>query len=346
MSRRSKAIQDAIAGMEPALAKAFLTAIADLRSSAQVALVTGHLERGDIEAAITALHIDAEFFAPLDDALRQAFVQGGATTLRMLTGLKDPRTAGPLVIRFDRGNPRPERWLREHSATLIREITDGQRNAIREVLVAGMAAGKNPRATALDIVGRVNRVTGKREGGLIGLTAAQMQIAANARSELEAGSTAYFDRKLRDRNFDRRVRKAIAEGRALTKLDVDQIVGRYHDRLLKARGDSIARTESMASFGASQMEAARQAMEKGGLDPSQVKKIWRSAGDGRVRDSHRLLNGVEMDVDGLFRSPETGALMAYPGDTEHGAHGRDTVNCRCWQEIKVNFLSQIRLKAA
>lgn len=349
MTRRAK-IEAAVEAMQPALRKAFLDAIADIRSAAQIALVAGHLERGDVEAAIAALHLDAAFLAPLDDALRQAYVSGGNATLQMLTGLRDPRTSGPLVIRFDRGNPRPERWLREHSSKLIREITEEQRAGIREVLVEGMAAGRNPRSTALEIVGRLNGATGKREGGLIGLTSSQMKTATNAETELLSGDPAamknYLGRKLRDRRYDSRVLKAIEEGRRLNAVDAAQMVQRYRDRMLKMRGDFIARTESMAAFGASQWEAMHQIVDTGALQASQIRKVWRSAGDGRVRHSHQALNGTELAMDEAFRSPATGALMQYPGDTEHGAHGEDVIGCRCICEPKINYLAGIRLKAA
>lgn len=87
MADNIKAILDRL---EPAVRRAFEEAIADIRSAAQLQAVIGHLEAGDINAAIVALNLRAEFFAPLDDALRQAFNAGGVSALAGLPALPDP----------------------------------------------------------------------------------------------------------------------------------------------------------------------------------------------------------------------------------------------------------------
>ena len=70
--------------------RAFEEAITDIRSAAQLQAVIGHLEAGNIEAALIALNLRAEFFAPLDDALRQAFNAGGVSALAGLPALPVP----------------------------------------------------------------------------------------------------------------------------------------------------------------------------------------------------------------------------------------------------------------
>ena len=62
-------------------------------------------------------------------------------------------------------NVAAEEWLRAHSATLVSNIIADQQAAICAALSEGLTgAGSNPTRSALDIVGRVNRVTGKGEG--------------------------------------------------------------------------------------------------------------------------------------------------------------------------------------
>lgn len=214
---------------------------------------------------------------------------------------------------------------------------------MRLALEAGQIAGRNPRATALDITGRINRLTGKREGGILGLSANQTDAVIRARAELLSSDAAqlrnYLTRGRRDRRFDRLVAKAIREGRAVSRADADRIVGRYKDRLLALRGEMIARTETLAGLNAGKEEGIRQLVDAGKVQRSQVKKIWRATGDGRTRDSHMFLNGVEVGLDEAFVSPLTGAQMMHPHDTSRGAPASEVIGCRCFYEVKIDYFA-------
>lgn len=326
----------------PILKAAFLESIADIRSAAQIAAIEDALRRGDIEGAIRATHLGNEFFAPLDQAMTQAFWDGGKDATRLLPRVEDP-SGMKLIMRFDGRNPRAERYLRTRSSTLVTAIVEDQRLAIREAARAGMEQGANPTKTALNIVGRVDRATGKREGGILGLTSAQARYVANARAQLQSGNpvemAAYLNRVRRDKRFDRTVMKAIREGKPVSAVDIEKMIARYEASLLKLRGDMIARTESLTSMGAAQYESALQMVDSGAVSADQIKKVWHSAGDGRVRDSHNHLNGAEVGLREMFVSSATGAQMAYPGDVAHGAFAEDVVACRCWMEIRVDHLA-------
>jgi hypothetical protein len=63
----------------------------------------------------------------------------------------------------------------------ITEIVADQKTAVRNFLEAGLAEGANPRTTALDLVGRISGASGKREGGVIGLTSSQEGWVRNYR---------------------------------------------------------------------------------------------------------------------------------------------------------------------
>lgn len=206
-----------------------------------------------------------------------------------------------------------------------------------------MAAGRNPRSVALEIVGRVNKATGLREGGLIGLNAPQSAAVKAAREELAdpARMAGYFERARRDRRFDRVVSRALADGKPLAKPDIDRVTARYADRLLKLRGDTIARTEMIASLAAGRDEGIRQLIDTGAVRSDQVVKVWRATGDRRTRDTHMDMDGAEVSIDGLFQSP-SGALLAYPGDISNGAPAEEVINCRCYSEVKIDFLTGVR----
>lgn len=222
---------------------------------------------------------------------------------------------------------------------MIVEIVEDQRQGIRQALEAGLQAGANPRQTALGIVGRINRATGKREGGLIGLTSQQMGYVANAKAELADPDqmAGYLQRGLRDKRYDRLVAKAIRDGKPLAKVDIDRIAARYADRLLKWRGDMIARTESIGALHAGQYEAMRQLIDSGKVRADQVTKTWSATMDGRTRDSHQAMNGQTVSFDRPFVTP-SGYLMRYPHDAEFGAPADEIIGCRCFMNIKIKYL--------
>ncbi|WP_296222042.1 phage minor head protein [uncultured Sphingomonas sp.] len=216
-------------------------------------------------------------------------------------------------------------------------IVDDQREAIRAVIEAGIEAGRGPRDTALDIIGRVDKAAGKRTGGIVGLNAPQAKARVKAGTELDELDPAYFERKLRDKRFDPMVKKAIEEGKPLSKADRERILTRYSDRLLKYRGDMIARTETIASLNAGRNEGIQQLIDAGRITENQVVKIWDSTGaDGRTRDTHLGMEDQRKRLGEPFISP-SGARMMHPGDTSLQAPGSETINCRCVLRFDIDF---------
>lgn len=343
MAKR-KSLLDLLAKLEPGVQKAFLQSVQGIKNDVVLADLVDALARRDLDAAVAILTKGAEYFAPLDRAIEAAYLQGGEWTFDELKALAK-KQGSKVIARFDGRNPRAETWLRAESSTLVTRINDGQREAIRSVLRDGMVAGSNPRTTALDVVGRVSRATGRREGGIVGLTDQQMKWSQSALAELRSGDEAkmmrYFDRRARDRRFDRTVMRAIREGKPLDAETSRKIIGRYQDRLLKLRGDTIARTETLAALHESQNEGVRQMIDKGRLDEESVTRIWDSSGnDGRTRDNHLAMEGDEAGVGDVFTSP-SGAMMKYPGDTSLGAPGSETINCRCHVRLKIDHFKDL-----
>lgn len=331
MARMPREVQDALDRLEPALRQAFLDAIDRITSAAQMNRLVAMIEAGQIEEAIEALRIEEGFFSPLNDAVRVAYLDGGAIVLAGLR-LKDPYHGDSFVLGFDGRHVRAERWVRDRSSDLIVEVIEDQRAMARQQIRAGLEAGRNPRQTALDIVGRMNRATGKREGGFIGLTSQQAQWVRNAERQLRELNPDYFTRARRDKRFDATARKAIKDGKPLSEADIQKMVGRYKDRLLKARGDAIARTESLNAMRAGAHEGYQQLVESGRVREDQISVTWSATMDSRTRDRHRHLNGTRLRF-GEFFNPEPGVFMLYPGDLEHStdpeALARETINCRC-----------------
>lgn len=324
----------------PLIREAFLLSITEVTSQITLKLIVERLERRDIGGALEALNFERAAFGRLENAIATAYSAGGSAMTGNLPILRD-MSGARVVVRFDVRNLRAEEWLRSHSSRLVTGIIEDQRTAIRSTLEAGMAAGRNPNAVALDVIGRVNRATGSRVGGQIGLTAPQAQFAASARQELASGDPdamrRYLERTRRDKRFDKAVLAAIRDGKKLDLETVNRIVGRYSDRLLQLRGEMLARTEALTSIHAGKYEGFRQGLEKTNYPPEAVSRVWRSAGDSKVRHTHAAMNGQEVQgLDTPFQSP-SGATLRYPGDTGLGAGADEVIGCRCDDDIRIDF---------
>lgn len=338
--RRLRALIDELLKIhEPAIRRAFTEAMQDARNAVDLAAVVDALARGDLTGAMQAVEFGRAFLSPLDHEIASAYFRSGQGFSGLLMASR-PRGV-TVEVRFDPGNPRAAQWLSQHSATLVTEIVEDQRTAVRSALEIRMAAGQNPKTAALDVVGRMDRVAKQRVGGVIGLTSQQAQWLENARTELASGDPArmraYLERKLRDHRFDRTVMKALREGKPVSAVDVTKIVSRYSDRLLEYRGKTIALSESLTALSYSQEESARQLLDASGLQPSQIERTWIARLDGHTRDSHVALNEQKVPLDGTFVSPATGARMRFPRDTSMGAQGEDVVRCRCASSLKVKW---------
>lgn len=338
-----KQINDLLDQYNPIIKAAFLESIQDIRSNITLRVFADRLKRGDIEGAINALNLERAAFASLEAAIAQAYAAGGASMVGNMPTLRDA-SGDKIVFRFDVRNPRAEQWLADHSSSLITRIIEEQRESVRQVLLDGLQRGENPNKTALNIVGRVSRASGARTGGLIGLSGPHTRAVEKARTALLSGDPEamrdYLNLTRRDKRFDATVRKAIRDGKGLPQDMVNRITGRLSDRYLALRGETIARTETLASINASRKEGFRQGLEKTNYGPDQVIRTWDSAGDSRVRHSHDLMDGQSVQgLDEPYTTPD-GARMMHPHDMSLGAPAKEIVNCRCIERIEIDVFGE------
>lgn len=331
-------LEQLISAWSPRLRQAFTQGVYSLRDAAQIAVIVKMLEAGDVDGALRAVGLDPLAFKGFDQAITSAFDSGGSATVAGLPSLVESSGLS-LKIGFDARNPRAEQWLKDHSSTMITSIMDDQRNAVRQFLQASLQTGANPKDAAIDLVGRVSADTGKREGGVIGLTATQEAWARNYAQELAQGDAGALTRTLRDKRFDASVKTAIASGKPIPADLQAKMVQAYRNRALRYRGQTIGRTEAMTALHQSQQEAMQQAFDKGQVQQQHVRKIWHSAEDDRVRETHRVLDGESTSFEGVFTSP-SGATLRFPGDPL--APGAETINCRCTLSMRVDRLANIK----
>lgn len=329
--------------LAPIVRDAFLESIYNIRGDTQLAALERAIEAGDVEGALRVLALGSEYFAPLDRAMRSAYQSGGDLAMASLMA-EAQRQGIAAAARFDDRNPRAEAYLAREGAALIAEIVDSTREAARATLLAGMEANTSPRTAALNLIGRINRATGRRDGGVLGLTMQQASWAQSAYDELTSGDPVlmrrYLSRATRDRRFDRTVAAAIREGRAVGREEAARMTRNMRNRLLRYRGENIARTELLSSLHEAQDEGLRQLIDRGQVQTDAVTREWDAAGDSATRDSHRAMDGQQKRPDEPFTTGN-GYQMRYPGDSSLGAPGEEIINCRCVVRLAVDFLRDI-----
>lgn len=321
---------------EGEISDAFLKAIEQIKSQVVLQEVIDALEAGNVDSAVKALRLEPTAFYIYEKSIEGTLFGAGSI---IIATIKSP--AGRLLqTYFDMKNPRAEAWLAEKAAHLIKEVVEPTQTMVRAAMVQGLKDGRNPRSIALDIVGRIDRLSKKREGGILGLTSGQAEFVTNAKIELQNLDKNYFNRSLRDKRFDSVVKTAIKNNEPLKQEYVDKLVNRYTQRLLKYRGNMIGRTEAMSALNYSEYESFKQGLEGTNYSESQIVSTWESAHDLRVRDTHSVLNGKHVrGLETPFRSPR-GALMRFPTDRSLGAPASEIINCRCRVVRKIDYFNE------
>lgn len=332
-----KQFLEALAKFAPALQRAFIEAMQRITDDAILAQLVDAVKAGDAEAAWRAIGYQSSVMNGFIATLTTTFEHGGVMMMASLPKYTADSTGTKTALIFNIRDRGAEAWLTEHSSSLIQQVEDDIRVNVRSTLADGLAAGRNPNSTALDIIGRYNAQTGHREGGIVGLNQQQEGWARSARAKLETLDKSYFDLVLRDKRFDATVQSAIDSGTPLPTETIERLITRYRDRALKFRGESIGRSETLAALNRSEYESVHQALAQSDLPLAATTKEWDTAGDSDVRHSHAEMDGQIVGIDEPFVSPVTGARMMHPGDTSLGAPGKEIVFCRCRVKYRTDF---------
>lgn len=334
-------IDDLTGLWERRIREAFFTAISDITDNVLLNRVVDAIEAGDVERVFRMIGFNERSIAPIVAAIEGAYSAGVmGVTATFPVRVQNEIVRG--VFRMDDRNIAAENWLLNHSSKLIVDITEEARQTTRQALAAGMERGDNPRKVALDIVGRRAPGSTERQGGVIGLAPNQQTWVETTRSQLQLLDRSYFTKELRDKRFDGIVEKAIRLGQPLTVVQVEQITSAYASRALKYRGEMIGRTEALHSLNQSAYRAIHNAIDADQLPSEAVKRTWDSAGDNRVRHSHRLMDGQERGLDEPFTTPPRllapgGYKLMYPLDGSLGAPASEIVACRCRVQIEIDW---------
>lgn len=188
----------------------------------------------------------------------------------------------PRRLAFEVINPRPLRFLEQHGADLVTEISESTRAALRDSLTTMTRQGWDPRTAAKDIIRHV------------GLTSRLTQANANYRLALEKAAK-------------------------LSPSRIDRLVAAHAKRLLMYRGTMIARTEGKFATGNGQHVAWQQLIDKGLLDPRVAVVIWETSHDERVCEICAPMDRQQRTLQALLTGDlfvaGDGRHVEMPGDT-------------------------------
>jgi hypothetical protein len=308
-----------LARQERQIREAFADFVKDVRSPAVIREVTALIQAGNIEGA---LQIVDTYVTRMGSAIPAIFQRAAIAEAAALAG-DLARLAPRVAIAFDPTDPVAADLMRRASLEFVREFTDKQRQAVRVAISEALLRGGGAVATA-----RAFR-------DAIGLTAYQEGVVRNYRALLERGSLEALDRQLRDGRFQPKDDSLAARRKYLENLtpaQIDKMVERYRERMIRRRGETIASTEALRVTAEARDEAFRQAAAAAGLDLNLVDEIWNSTRDTRTRETHRAMNRQVRPYGVAFDSP-SGAQLRYPGDPL--APADEVINCRCHKTRRI-----------
>ena len=191
---------------------------------------------------------------------------------------------------FNLKSPEAINWAKTNSSSLITNISSETRKGVQSVIGSAFDLGLPPKDAA-----KVIR-------DMVGLTEKQSIAASRYRDKLSN----------QDRPADQ----------------VERMAARYESKLLRYRGETIARTEIIASAHQGQKEAWQQAVDEGLLDSSETNREWITTDDDRLCPICEPMNGQIVGLDEAFLD----------GDGEDVEEPPVHPNCRC--TVGISFESK------
>lgn len=344
-------IEALAAKLEPGIAKAIVAALQAQKDAVDLKALAAAIAAGKIDEALSLLGLAniPEALAGVTTSLQNAtFTAGGLAASQIAERLSG------VTFAFDQLNPRLITWLQTYSLGLIRQIDTTTKEAIRSALTNGMNAGLNPRDAARQV------------RAVVGLTDKQAKAVQNFRRELERfhlKSTAggyklgakidrvngaqvfrpdedglpkdgITERRLRDFRYDAQLKRSMTTGKPLTPEQIDKMVDAYSRKYLKFRSETIARTEAIRTTNFGVQDAWRQAIEKGKVPESLVRRTWIVARDERTCE-------ICSPIPGLNKK---GVMFGQPFQTPDGPQFLPPMhpNCRCTIWIRRFEASQLK----
>lgn len=336
--------------IEPGLFRAILRALQDQQDAVNLRALIEALKSGSTANVLSVLEssIGSAGKAATEQALMNGAAAAGAVTAKTIARITRAD------FHFSVLNPGLIDWLKTYSFGLIQQIDNTTREAVREAVIYGMKAGKNPVDTAREIK------------QVVGLTDRQAKAVANYRRQLETFHLKRFaggfglgkpidrvngrqvfrpgedgtpldgidQRRLRDFRYDGQLQTAMTTGKPLSKAQIDKMVDAYQRKYLKYRAETIARTESLRATNIGIQNSWKQAIEQGTVPEALVRRQWIVAKDERLCSHCAPIPGL---------NPKQGVPFGQPFRTPTGPATLPPLhpNCRCTVFLRLYEPSQL-----
>lgn len=307
-------LEKILSSAEPELAREFLRVIERIRDGETLQRLSDLISSGQMAEAYRFIERESQSFAlAWVDAMLVAGVVVAAQIDRAL----------PDRFFFDKTRGFVTEAARRHSRQVASGFAREQVDIARRGLIV---AGTRDDA----------RAAAKRIRETFGLSPRDQAAVETFRRLLSSGDDGRPDRAalaraLRDKRSNRAIVNAIRGGAALSDDQIDKIVSRYAERLLRHRAEVIGRAEALAARGVAHFLALQQAMDDGDIFAEQIFHTWKSRADRKVRHSHKRLHGVRLRHGERFQGLH--GLLRFPGDPT--APLAEVAGCRCGLETEI-----------
>lgn len=242
-----QAVQRIADRLEPQVRNRFLGAVEamqDAMDENRDAIIRA-LRSGNVEAALREIPWDVfrGRFAGAGDELRGLMLAAMEATGKLAA--EEVAASAGVEIAFDIENRRAIAAAAERAATLVREISEGQRETVREIAARGIREGRTPdRELYTEIRER------------IGLTQRQEASLESFRQRL------------------------VEEG--ASEVQVARRVERQRNALMRRRATTIGRTETIWASNAGNHELIQQTVEQGIASRQSIRRFWVTTPDERL----------------------------------------------------------------
>lgn len=262
--RRQRALKRAADGVADGWADEIEDEVSALRSAAPLGALAAAVRDRDARRAERAAVPKPVLERSAPATLGKGVAVGRRTTQAELTG-SAAKGAAELGRRPEAGQ-RAAAWAKTRSASLVREVTDETRAAVRGAVERAVAAGTHPTAAARDV----------RQ--IVGLHSRQAAAVSRYRVGLAASG--------------------------LKPSMVEQRSARYAEQLLRQRAETIARTECFAALNRGRADLWEELVREGVVERGRMVRTWMSARDERTEDVCLALDGQQVGLEEPFSSIE------------------------------------------